>query len=36
MKKRYSISVDECRYGLNDFYENVAKIIGEKITEKAS
>ncbi len=34
MRKRYSISEDECRCSLNDFYENAAKITGEKTTEK--
>lgn len=34
MKKRYSISVDECKCGLDDFYENAARIIGLPVTDK--
>ena len=34
MRKRYSISANECSCGLNEFYENAAKISREEITEK--
>lgn len=34
MLKRYSLSQSDCECGLGEFYENAAKRLGVKITEK--
>lgn len=34
MKKRYSIQKEQCECGLMEFYENAAKKMGIKITDK--
>ena len=36
MKKRYSISEDDCKVCIVDFYDNVAKISGYHVTDKTS
>jgi hypothetical protein len=36
MKKRYSISEDDCKVCIADFYNNAAKIAGYHVTNKTS
>jgi len=36
MKKRYSISEDDCKVCIVDFYDNAAKIAGYHVTNKTS
>lgn len=36
MTKRYKLSKEDCECGLEDFYENAAKLMGVEVTDKTN